>query len=389
MKKKHISNNDPRSTRVRRHSGGIHDPRFLDVLLNPGPVNTSLKVKQALMRGDLCHREMEFSELLLRVRRHLLKAFNLEKEYTAIFLTGSGTVALEAALVSFLDPYRKVLILSNGVYGDRMDRIVSVHGFQKVLLKVSFGLPLPLGKINETLLSDPQIETVAMVHHETSTGMLNPVQEIARLEGMRGKKMILDSISALGGESISLKDAHVQVCVGTANKCLQGLPGVSFVLIQKSELERLKLLPTKSLYMDLKGYWEEQESGGVPFTPAIPIFYALDEALEEILHEGVNKRIARYRQYSNRFRRGFEKLGLEYLIPSEYHSNTLTAIKLPDGISYEDLHDRLKEEGFVIYAGQGQLKKEIFRIANMGNLKLKDIDRFLISLGKILYQKGK
>ncbi len=354
------------------------------VLLNPGPVNTSLKVKKALLRGDLCHREKEFSDLLIKVRKNLLKAFGIEKDYTAIFLTGSGTVALEATLVSGLNPQKKVLVLSNGVYGDRMDSIVSFYGFPKEVLRVPLGTALPLEKINDVLLADSSIDTVAMVHHETSTGMLNPIHKIAKLKGMEGHRLILDSISGLGGEIFDFKNVKVSLCAGTANKCIQGLPGVSFVLIKKDELERIKAFPRRSLYLDLNAYWKEQENGGVPFTPAIQTFYALDMAVEELLKETVKERISRYKSYSENFREGFKKLGLEYFIGSKYHSNTLTALKLPQGITYSFLHDELKKEGFVIYAGQGSLQNQIFRVANMGDLRMTDIHRFLKCLGKLL-----
>ncbi len=354
------------------------------ILLNPGPVNTSLEVKKALLRGDLCHREKEFSDLLIKVRKNLLKAFGIEKDYTAIFLTGSGTVALEATLVSGLDPQKKVLVLSNGVYGDRIDSIVSFYGFPKEVLRVSLGTALPLEKINDVLLADSSIDTVAMVHHETSTGMLNPIHKIAKLKGIEGRRLILDSISGLGGEIFDFKKVKVSLCAGTANKCIQGLPGVSFVLIKKDELEKIKLFPRRSLYLDLNTYWKEQENGGVPFTPAIQTFYALDVALEELLKETVKARIRRYQNYSEKFREGFRKLGLEYFIDLKYHSNTLTALKLPQGITYPFLHDELKKEGFVIYAGQGSLQNQIFRVANMGDLRMTDIHRFLKCLGKLL-----
>lgn len=354
------------------------------VLLNPGPVNTSSAVQKALTRGDLCHREKEFSDLLIQTRRNLLRAFGIEKDFTAIFLTGSGTAALEAALVSCLNPRRRVLVLSNGVYGDRMDHIVSLYGFPKLVLRVQPGDPLPIPEIRKLLSSDLQIDAVAMVHHETSTGMLNPVNEIASLKEMKGRRMILDSISALGAEELSFKNESMRVCVCTANKCIEGLPGISFVLLQKKELEYIQAFPQKSLYFDLRNYWKEQKHGGVPFTPAVQIFYALDRAVKELIQEKVSKRIRRYASYARQLREGFSKLGLEYFILPQYHSNTLTALRLPDRLSYERLHDELKKKGFVIYAGQGRLSREIFRVANMGRLNGKIIERFLEALENIL-----
>jgi 2-aminoethylphosphonate-pyruvate transaminase len=203
---------------------------------------------------------------------------------------------------------------------------------------------------------------------------------------MNGKRMLLDSISGIGGETLQWND-RIRVCAGTANKCLQGLPGISFVLMHKEELKRIENFPSRSLYFDLKNYWKEQTLGGVPFTPSVQTFYALDEALKELLREGVSNRICRYKRYSDQLRDGFKALGLEYFINERYHSNTLTALKLPPGLSYEVLHDDLKSNGFVIYAGQGALKNIIFRVANMGNLKMQDINRFLKCL-KIILSKN-
>ncbi|MBI1883826.1 MAG: alanine--glyoxylate aminotransferase family protein [Chlamydiae bacterium] len=360
---------------------------FTCFLLNPGPVNTSLQVRKALLRGDLCHREKEFSDLLLKVRKNLLKSFGLEKDYLAVFITGSGTAALEAAMISSLNPQGKVLVLSNGVYGDRMARIAEIYQFPNRVLRVPLGEPFSLEEIEKVLAEDHKIDAVAMVHHETSTGMLNPIEKISRLKSMKGKRLILDAISSLGGEALHFKKSSIHVCVGTANKCLQGLPGVSFVLVRKDAFEEIKNFPPRTLYLDLRTYWKEQEKGGVPFTPSVQTFYALDVALEELLREHVRGRVQRYGLYAQRLRQGFKKMGLEYFIDSSFHSNTLTALKLPQGLTYDFLHDALKEEGFVIYAGQGSLQKKIFRVANMGNLKMKDLERFLKCLTNVLKKR--
>lgn len=364
------------------HEASVMEDAY--VLLNPGPVNTTPRVRRSLLRPDLCHREEEFSQLLRNVRGNLLSAFGLEEEYTAVFLTGSGTAALEASLTSCLDPSKKVLVLSNGVYGERIEKIAGIHGYRRLTLRAGIGEPFELKDIERMLVSDDEIAAVAMVHHETSTGMLNPVNEICQLDAMRGRRMLLDAVSSLGGEALDPASSGIQVCACTANKCLQGLPGVSFVLLHRDELERMKAYPEKSLYLDLRNYWNHQEQGMVPFTPAIPAFYALDAALEELREEGAGNRIERYRNYSRFLRAGFERLGLEYLISPRYHSNTLTALKLPAHMTYETLHDRLKEEGFVIYAGQNTLKERIFRVANMGNLSMRDLEAFLSCLEEII-----
>ncbi|MEE9557876.1 MAG: hypothetical protein V3V94_00185, partial [Candidatus Brocadiales bacterium] len=175
---------------------------------------------------------------------------------------------------------------------------------------------------------------------------------------------------------------------GSANKCIQGLPGLSFAIVKKEEMKRMADIPARSMYFNIINQWEEQEKGGTPFTPSIPIFYALEAALEELREEGVDNRIARYKKASGTLREGFKRYGIRPFLPENIRSNTITALYLPDGVVYQDLHDRLKKEGFVIYAGQARLKQDIFRVANMGQLTPQDLANFLESLGKVLKVLG-
>lgn len=353
------------------------------VLLNPGPVNVSRRVKEAIAGPDICHREEEFSKLLQRVRGKLLHAF-APKGFTVVVLSGSGTASLEAAVIASVEEGRKLLIIENGVYGERIAKIAAVHALPAVGLQYDWTRPPDLAEVEAALKGEPDIQTVALVHHETTTGLLNPVRAIGQLAKAYGKAFLVDSISGLGGEELDLKGDGIDLLVGTANKCLQGLPGVSFVLVRGEEMERIRKIPPRSLYLDLGETWEHQEKGSTPFTPAIPAFYALDEALDELLEEGVAQRIARYRRASAILREGFERLGLAFFLPPRLRSNTITALHLPRAMSYQALHDRLKARGFVIYAGQGHLEAQIFRVANMGALSDEDLFGFLAALEEAL-----
>ena len=353
------------------------------VLLNPGPVVVSEKVRKALLRGDICHREEEFSRILKGVRQMLLAAFTPGGGYTSAILTGSGTAAMEAAIASSVGEGKAILIINNGVYGERFSRMASIYGHRKFELIYDWRkLPDP-ADIEKALREHPEIQVVALVHHETSTGLINPVREIGKVARKYGKVFLLDSISGLGGEELDLEGCNVDLCVGSANKCIQGLPGLSFVLIKKEEMERLKKIPPRSMYLHIPTLWESQEKGTVPFTPSIPIFYALEAALEELLEEGVQGRIARYGKAAEILRSGFREMGLKLYLPEKLLSNTITTLYLPTGFDYQTLHDGLKENGFVIYAGQERLKGEIFRVANMGELTRKDLEGFLGCLRKI------
>lgn len=346
------------------------------LLLNPGPVNVSDRVRDAQTRGDLCHREEEFASLMGSIRGKLLSAFHIESDYTSVLISGSGTAALEMGVTSCLSPGKSLLIIQNGVYGERMGKIAEAYRLDKHILEYAWGEPPRLEDIEQSLKEHPDIEVVAMVHHETTTGLLNPLRSVGELARKYGKKYFADCISSLAGDEIDFENGAPDFAVGTANKCIQGLPGVSFVLFRKKELSRLEKIPARSLYFNLFKHHTAQESGDTLFTPAVQTHYALDEALDELIEETVESRIRRYRSAAACLRKCFAEIGLEFMIPEDRRSNCLTALKLPEGISYSQLHNRLKENGFVIYAGQGNFGGKIFRVANMGDIRIEEFQRF-------------
>jgi len=181
----------------------------------------------------------------------------------------------------------------------------------------------------------------------------------------------------LGGEELDVAGPHLYMVAGTAHDCLQGVPGVSFVLVRKGFMERMKAYPKRSWYLHLPHYYEDAEKGSSPVTPAVQVFQAFDEALDELLEEGVPARIQRYKNASAMIRKKMDALGMKPVLPAELQSNTLTAYHLPDGMTYQRLHDKLKEQGYIIAPGLGQLEGKIFRVANMGALTGQQIEGFL------------
>ena len=340
------------------------------MLLNPGPVNVSERVRQALLKPDLCHRESEFTELLHAIQAKLLKAFvpGAEADYAAVLITGSGTAAVESALMSSIPHGRRILILNNGIYGERLSNMVGLHRLGVSELKYEWTVKPDPERLRLALRQHPEVHGVAMVHHETTTGLLNPVKDIAEVVDSQNRVFILDAISALGGETIDVAGSHMYMVAGTAGKCIQGFPGVSFVLVRKGFLERMRSYPKRSWYLHLTHYVDDQGRGTIPFTPAVQVYYAFDEALNELLDEGVAKRIQRYKKMALLIRSRMAAIGIKPVLTPERQSNSITAFYLPDGMSYAALHDRLKKDGYVIYAGQGNLEDKIFRVANMGAL---------------------
>jgi len=229
------------------------------ILLNPGPVCTSERVRNSLMKGDLCHRESEFSTILSNTRKKILQAFAPDGDYTTAIITGSGTASLEAGICSSVSEDKKILIINNGVYGDRILRIASAYRFNKVELKYDWCEQPDIKEIEDTISKDPDIEVVAMVHHETTTGLINPIHEVGAITNKYGRTFFLDSVSGLGGEEIDLVNDNVDICICTANKCIQGLPGLSFILLKQDEVKRLRNVPPRSLYLNVISQLDEQE----------------------------------------------------------------------------------------------------------------------------------
>jgi 2-aminoethylphosphonate-pyruvate transaminase len=343
------------------------------VLLNPGPVNVSDRVRRALARPDICHRESEFADLLHRIQQKLLQAFvpGAESEYTAVVLSGSGTAAVEAAVMSCLPHGKRLMVINNGVYGERISNMIGLHRLGASELKLDWSARLDPERLRLALRQHPEVHAVAMVHHETTTGLINNVKELADVADSQNRVFVLDSVSGLAGEPLDIAGSHIYMVAGTAGKCIQGFPGASFVLV------RMRRYPKRSWYLHLTHYVDDQGNGTVPFTPAVQVYYAFEEALDELLEEGVANRIHRYKKVSTMIREKLRALGIKPMLAPEFQSNTITCFHMPAGLSYQTLHDRLKEQGYVIYAGQGPLEGKTFRIANMGVLTVDNVQGFL------------
>jgi len=343
------------------------------VLLNPGPANTSPRVRQALLTPDLCHREPEFFEMMRECRRRLVEVLGVAHAFDAVLFTGSGTAAVEAALASVVPPERGLLVVNNGVYGDRMLRIARAHGIPAEALTYDFTTPVATADVTRVLRAHPAISHVAVVHHETTTGLLNPVEAVADAAAAEGRRVIVDAMSSLFGEPLDVSREGIDVVTASANKCLQGIPGVSFVLARRTALAALKGRPPRSVYLDLHNHWATQEQDNTPFTPAVQVLHAMREALVELGEEGVAARIARYAENARVLRRGMAALGFSILVPEGARSSILTTFRLTPGLAYEPLHDAMKRRGYIIYAGQGDIRTYAFRVANMGTLTPKDM----------------
>ena len=348
------------------------------LLLNPGPVTLSERVRRSLLQPDLCHRESEFFALQDEARQRLLATYGLDPDvWAAVLMTGSGTAAVESMTAALVPANGRLLNLENGVYGDRIAQICSQYGIAHERVIFSWMQPLDLDAVTARLdaKEGARFTHVAVVHHETTTGRLNELRSLGELCQARGLRLLVDAVSSFGAEPIDFADDSLGAVAATANKCLHGVPGASFVIVRRAQLSQAA---SRTYYLDLGRLARMQDQRNTPFTPAVHAYYALVEALREFADEG--GRPARYKRYAalaEQVRAGLATLGIEPVIAPEQSSVVLRSYQLPAGMTYTKLHDALKAEGFVIYAGQGDLAKTLFRISTMGHVTCADMNRLL------------
>ncbi len=349
------------------------------ILLNPGPCTTTERVKAALVMSDLCPREKEFGALLARVRRDLVRVAHAEATHTAVLIGGSGTAAVEAVLASCVGPADRVLIVDNGAYGRRAAQIAQVHGLAHRTLALGWAEYPALERIAAALAETPGCTHCFLVHHETTTGMLNPLAEVAALCRARGISLIVDAMSSLGGVPLDVRATPADYVISSANKCLQGMPGLAFVIADRTALARTAAVPRRCVYLDLHGQARAQdEEEQFWFTPPVQVLNALAVALEEYFAEGERARFARYAACHGRLVAGLEALGFVPLVPPPWRSGLLTALHEPTdpAWSFDALHDWLYARGVTIYPGKIAATRT-FRVATIGDLQPADIDTVL------------
>ncbi len=354
------------------------------ILLNPGPVTLSKRVRQALLGNDMCHREIEFSIIIRDIISRLNRVYPEAKaEFETVLLTGSGTCAVEAMLSSLIPVKGKALIVSNGVYGERMAAMLAAHRKSFIQIKSDWLSPIDLNNVERRLSSDSHISHVVSVHHETTSGRLNDIPALGQLCKAYDKPLLLDAVSSFGGEYIDWHNWSLGAVAGTANKCLHGVPGMAFVLINKSRL-REGCSHANTLYLDLFNYYQQQQSGFSPFTQAVQVAFSLQEALRELEESGGwQARQAEYQRLSMHIRQTLKNVGVQQLLSDDSYASMLSSFYLPPGMAFNTLYDLMRQQGFVIYAGQGKLSDTIFRIANMGDIRADDLKNLLETLTQI------
>jgi 2-aminoethylphosphonate-pyruvate transaminase len=360
------------------------------VLFTPGPLTTSATVKAAMQR-DLGSRDEEFIAVVREVRARLLAVAGVAPEaWTAVIVQGSGTFGIEATLSSCIPRSGKLLVLENGAYGARMARIASVAGIAVAVHRLPEDESPAPAEVARLLEADPAVTHVAVVHCETTTGIFNPVEEIGRVVRGAGRMLIVDAMSSFGAVPLDLEAAGVDYLVSSANKCIEGVPGFSFVVAR-----RVALAATagwaRSVSLDLHAQWRGLEADGqFRFTPPTHALLAFRQALVELDAEGGPAgRAERYRQNREVCRRGLRRHGFEELLPEEKQGYIITSFRYPrhPRFDFAVFYRRLADRGLVIYPGKVS-SADCFRIGHIGRIEPGQVEALVAAVGEVLGELG-
>ena len=354
-------------------------------LLTPGPLTTSLKTKQAMLH-DWGSRDASFIETNRRVRNEILAIVDAEKTHVCVPMQGSGTFAVEATIATLLPRDGKALILVNGAYGQRMTKMLDYMGRAYIVLETLEDTPPSLTELEVTLKADSTITHVLVVHCETTSGILNPLEEVAEIVAKHGRSFIIDAMSAFGAIPLSTKNIQFDAVMASSNKCLEGVPGMGFAVIRQSALERCQG-NAHSLSLDMYEQWITMENTNQwRFTPPTHVIVALDAAISQFVDAGgVEGRNKRYSNNRKILVDGMRGMGFETLLPDHLQAPIIVTFKMPSnpGFNFQFFYDQLKDEGFIIYPGKLTVSPS-FRIGCIGNLGADEMEGVLAAVKEII-----
>ncbi len=358
-------------------------------LLTPGPLTTSLETKQAMLH-DWGSRDAAFIAMNARVRDALVTIADAQGSHVCVPVQGSGTFAVEATLGTLIPRDGKALILINGAYGKRMAKILDYAGRNYDIIETPEDTPVEPASLDTALSNDPSISHVLVVHCETTSGILNPIAEVADITHRHGRSLIIDSMSAFGAIPVSAKEIRFDAIMASSNKCLEGVPGMGFSLIREDVLAECAG-NAHSLSLDLYDQWKSMEANKQwRFTPPIHVIAAFDSAITQYLAAGGVQ--GRNKRYSNNCRiliDGMRALGFETLLPDNLQAPIIVTFKMPSDpkFDFEAFYDRLKDQGYVIYPGKLTVAPS-FRIGCIGNLGEQEMNGALDTIRKTLSEMG-
>ena len=354
-----------------------------NVLLNPGPATTTDTVKMAQVVPDICPREKEFAGLMKGLRSDLLRVVHApEDEYTSVLFCGSGTINIDICINSLVPEGKKILVVNNGAYNTRAVEVCEMYHIPHINLKSSVYEQPDLKLVEQTLKENPDVAVVYCCHHETGTGVLNPIREIGALAHQYGAIFISDTTSTLGMIPLDVVKDNVDFCMASAQKGLMAMSGLSFIIGKTDIIKASKNYPTRSYYCNLYLQYEFfEKTGEMHFTPPVQTIYATIQALKEYFAEGEEAKFARHRAIYEAIHKGVDELGLKTVIDPKIESGLVVSVLYPTdpNFSFEKVHDYCYERGFTIYPGKISTTNT-FRLCALGAINANDIKDFFVVL---------
>ena len=362
-----------------------------NVLLNPGPATTSDAVKYAQVIPDICPREQEFVDIMTGVREDLVKVVHGDPEkYTAVIFTGSGTIVQDVLVNSLVPEGKKMCVVNNGAYAARMVEIAKYYNIDCVDVQSSTtGLP-DLNAVKMAIEEDKDITVVAAVHHETGTGVLNPIREIGQIAHANDCIFIVDTISTYGLRPLDIEEENIDFVMSSAQKGLAAMTGASWAVGNIKAIEKSKDYPTRSYYCNLFMQYDFfNRVGEMHFTPPVQTIYALAQALKEYFEEGELNRWDRLKKCWEAIHKGLEEIGLGYVIDKKIQGKLVVTVEAPDDgkFDFATLHDYCFERGFTIYPGK-MFGLKTFRLCNLGLITSRDIEDFFVTAKEAFMAMG-
>ena len=352
-----------------------------NILLNPGPSTTTDTVKMAQIVPDICPREQEFASMMKGFRRDLLKIVHANPEkYTSVLFCGSGTINIDICLNSLLPANKKILIVNNGAYSTRAAEICEYYGLPFINLEFSVDELPDLKLVEKTLYENPDIALVHTTHHETGTGILNPIREIGALAHKYNAVFTVDTTSSLAMIPIDIEKDNIDFCMASAQKGLMSMTGLSFIIGNEAIIRESRNYPKRSYYCNLYLQYEYfEKTGEMHFTPPVQTIYAAIQAMKEYLEEGETAKWARHTRVFNAIHEGLDELEFKDVIKREWQSGLVVSAIYPDDPNWDfmKVHDYCYERGFTIYPGKISTTNT-FRLCALGAIDEQDIKDFFV-----------
>ena len=360
-------------------------------LLTPGPLTTTDTVKKEMM-VDHCTWDDDYKSLTQKIRRGLLKLAGVSpEEYTAVLMQGSGTFGVEAAITTLVGKEDHLLILANGAYGERMADIAEHAGISYVIHQWPIDQRPDVETVQKLLKEHPETTHVSMVHSETTSGILNDIRSIGAVVKEAGAVFIVDAMSSFAGVEIPVKEWGIDCIISSANKCIQGVPGFSYVILRKDLLEQSKG-NARSLSLDLYDQWKTMDVDGKwRFTSPTHVVLAFVKAMDELEEEGgIPARNKRYQENETLLREKMSELGFVPFLGQDVQGPIITTFYYPENcnFTFREMYDYIKERGYVLYPGK-TTEAETFRVGNIGEIYKEDIEKLYDLLKEFLQTKKK